>query len=149
MKKFLVRTLLVLVALILLIQLVPYGRSHENPPVRQEPRWDRPETRALARRACFDCHSNETRWPWYAWIAPMSWLLERDVKEGREHMNFSEWDREYDDADEAPEMVAEGEMPPWFYLPTHREARLSAAEKEALIRGLAATVKGKLGKDGR
>ena len=53
------------------IQLVPYGRDHRNPPVTQEPRWDRPETRALAMRACFDCHSNETVWPWYTYVAPV------------------------------------------------------------------------------
>jgi hypothetical protein len=140
MKRILVRTLLALAALFVLIQLVPYGRAHENPPVRQEPPWDSSETRALAVRACFDCHSNETKWPWYSWVAPMSWLLERDVTEGREHMNFSEWDREQRDADEAPEMVAEGEMPPWFYLPAHPEARLTPEEEAALIRGLAATV---------
>ena len=140
MKRFLKRALLALAALLVLIQLVPYGRDHENPPVRQEPPWDRPETRALAQRACFDCHSNETKWPWYTWVAPMSWLVARDVSEGREHLNFSEWDREQDDADEAAEMVEEGEMPPWFYLPAHPEARLTAEERATLIGGLEATV---------
>ncbi|MCK6461120.1 MAG: heme-binding domain-containing protein [Planctomycetes bacterium] len=140
MKRFMKRAALVLLALLVLIQLVPYGRAHENPPVRKEPKWDSAATRDLARRACFDCHSNETKWPWYAWVAPMSWLLHRDVEEGREHLNFSEWDREQKDADEAAEMVEKGEMPPWFYLPTHPEAKLSAEEKAQLIRGLEATV---------
>ena len=142
MKRLLVRLLLMLVVVFLLIQIVPYGRAHENPPVRQEPKWDSPATRALAQRACFDCHSNETRWPWYTWVAPMSWLVQRDVTEAREKMNFSEWDRKQKDAHEAPEMVEEGEMPPWFYLPLHSEAKLSAEEKAQLIKGLEATVGG-------
>jgi len=141
-KRLLVRLLLMLVVVFLLIQIVPYGRAHENPPVRQEPKWDSPATRALAQRACFDCHSNETRWPWYTWVAPMSWLVQRDVTEAREKMNFSEWDRKQKDAHEAPEMVEEGEMPPWFYLPLHSEAKLSAEEKAQLIKGLEATVGG-------
>jgi mono/diheme cytochrome c family protein len=65
------------------IQLVPYGRDHINPQVTQESRWDSARTRALAARACFDCHSNETVWPWYSNVAPVSWLIQRDVDEGR------------------------------------------------------------------
>lgn len=141
MKRFMIRAALVLLALFVRIQFVPYGREHENPPVRQEPQWDSPATRALAQRACFDCHSNETRWPWYTWVAPMSWLVERDMHEARERMN-SEWDRPQKDADEAPEMVEKGEMPPWFYVPLHSEAKLSAEEKAHLIRGLGADAAG-------
>jgi hypothetical protein len=79
-----------LVVLGVLIQFVPYGHDHTNPPVMQEPQWDTMQTRPLAKRACFDCHSNETVWPWYSNIAPASWLIYRDVAEGREHFNFSE-----------------------------------------------------------
>ena len=140
MKRFLFRAGLALLVLFVLIQLVPYGRAHTNPPVREEPRWDSPATRELARRACFDCHSNETTWPWYTWVAPMSWMVQRDVERGRRHMNLSEWDRKQKDADEAAEMVEEGEMPPWFYLPMHPDAKLTAEEKAQLIRGLEATV---------
>ena len=84
--------IIVLIGLVLfaLIQLVPYGRSHKNPPVVQEPNWDA-QTRAIAKKACFDCHSNEVVWPWYSNIAPVSWLVQRDVDEGRRHLNFSEW----------------------------------------------------------
>ena len=60
-------------AAVVVMQLVPYGRDHSNPPVTAEPNWDSPETRALFKRACFDCHSNETVWPWYAYVAPFSW----------------------------------------------------------------------------
>ena len=76
--------------LLLAIQFVPYGRAHTNPPVTAEPAWDSAETRELARRACFDCHSNETAWPSYTSISPASWLAQRHVNEGRRELNFSE-----------------------------------------------------------
>ncbi len=134
------------------IQLVPVSR--ENPPVRREPVWDSPETRALAQAACFDCHSNETVWPWYARIAPPSWVIWYDVTEGREALNFSEWDRHTDDeyidpADSFPPktlserieaVIRNGSMPPGTYRLAHPRARLSAAQKEALIEGLVRTV---------
>lgn len=123
------------------IQLVPFGRSHSNPPVGQEPAWDSAETRALAKRACFDCHSNETIWPWYSNLAPVSWLTQRDVNEGRRKMNFSEWNLAYKKAKDAPEDVRSGEMPPWFYLPPHPAARLTSLEKAVLIKGLQATLR--------
>jgi Haem-binding domain len=131
---------LAVAALLAAIQLVPYGRAHENPPVVQEPRWDQPETRTLAVRACFDCHSNETRWPWYSSVAPMSWLVQRDVDEGREALNFSEWQRTYKEAGESADEVNEGEMPLQTYVLLHPEARLSLAERKALAQGLTATL---------
>lgn len=137
--RWLRRGLAALAALFLAIQLVPYGRDHDNPPVTGEPSWDSPRTEDLARRACFDCHSNETRWPWYTHVAPASWLVGRDVAEGREHLNFSEFDRARGEAGEAAEEFEEGEMPPWFYVPLHAEARLSPEEAEALAAGLRAT----------
>lgn len=133
--------LIALVALLVVIQLVPYGRNHANPVVVSEPTWSSPETRALAQRACFDCHSHETVWPWYSNVAPMSWLVQHDVEEGRSKMNFSEWgapragERE-SPADEVQEVVGEGEMPPFQYLFLHSSARLTAAEKDQLINGL-------------
>ncbi|NVB82954.1 MAG: cytochrome C, partial [Kofleriaceae bacterium] len=78
-----VKTLAFFVGMFGVMQLVPYGRARSNPPVASEPAWDSPRTRELAVRACFDCHSNETKWPWYARVAPMSWVLERDVEIGR------------------------------------------------------------------
>ncbi len=133
--------LAVMFGLFVLIQFVPYGRNHTNPPVVQEPVWDSPRTRELAKRACFDCHSNETVWPWYSNIAPISWLIQRDVEEGRRKLNFSEWHRPQEGAEEVAETVREGEMPPPIYLITHPQARLSPAEKEELIRGLEATMR--------
>jgi hypothetical protein len=122
----------------LLIQVVPYGRDHTNPPVSAEPAWDSPRTKALAVAACFDCHSNETEWPWYTNVAPMSWLIQRDVDAGRDALNFSEWDRRQD-AEDVGEVIREGEMPPWSYGILHPGARLSDAEKERLIAGLEAS----------
>jgi mono/diheme cytochrome c family protein len=127
-----------LVALGLAIQFVPYGRTQENPPTRQEPPWDSPATRALAVRACFDCHSNQTVWPWYARVAPGSWLIQHDVEEGRRKLNFSEWDRPQRGAPKMGREIARGEMPPWYYTMIHAEARLSEAERRLLVKGVEA-----------
>ena len=128
-----------LIGLALLIQLIPYGRDHTNPEVKREPDWDRTRTRELFFRVCRDCHSNETRWPWYSSVAPASWLVQHDVEEGRSHFNVSEWGRAKNHGDEAAKEVREGEMPPWFYLPAHPEARLSEVERQDLLTGLIAT----------
>jgi len=143
-KRVLIACAVALVAL----QLVPYGRDHSNPPLVGEPKWSSPRVRELAKRACFDCHSNETVWPWYSHLAPVSWLVQRDVDEGREHLNFSTFTADPGDADEAAELVQSGEMPPWFYLPLHTEARLSEAETRELIDGLTATLGGEGARSG-
>lgn len=114
-----------------LIQLVPYGHDHTNPPVVQEPQWDA-QTRAIAQKACFDCHSNEVVWPWYSNLAPFSWLIQRDVEEGRSELNFSDWGRA--EPDEIGEVLAEGEMPPAQYLLMHPTAKLTDAEIQTLMR---------------
>ena len=119
-----------------LIQLFPFGQTRSNPPETKEPAWDSPKTRELMHRACFDCHSNETVWPWYSNIAPVSWLVQRDVNGGRRHLNFSEWETPQRHAKDVAEQVKEGEMPPWFYLPMHPGARLTSTEKQALIEGV-------------
>ncbi|KZK73554.1 MAG: cytochrome C [Pelodictyon luteolum] len=127
-------------AVLILIQFVPFGRDHLNPPVTGEPAWDSPETRELFFRGCRDCHSNETVWPWYSNVAPFSWLASLDVSIGREKFNVSEWGRQgRNEGEEAAEEVREGKMPPWFYMPAHPEAKLSPEEKVSLTRGLEAT----------
>ncbi len=140
-KVLLVVAGLVVVALIGfgLLQLVPYGRNHTNPPVVAEPTWDSPQTRELAKRACFDCHSNETTWPWYSNVAPMSWLIQRDVDSGRRRLNFSEWNSARRERGRMGESVAEGSMPPWYYVILHPSANLSNAETQQLANGLNAT----------
>lgn len=139
MRRYLRRVTVAIGALLILIQLVPYGRGHTNPPVRREPAWDSPATRALAARACFDCHSNQTAWPWYSNVAPVSWLVQHDVDEGRRKLNFSEWDRPQREAHDSAKEVRKGEMPPWYYaIPSLH--RITSAERTALVAGLDATL---------
>ena len=128
------------VILLAAIQLIPFGRDHKNPPVSGEPQWNSPKTRELFFRACKDCHSNETKWPWYSSVAPVSWLTQIDVSFGRDKFNISEWGREKEnEGDKAAKEVREGKMPPFFYLPAHPEAKLSPEEKAELDKGLVAT----------
>src|ERR1035437_156738 len=96
--------------LFILIQLVPFGRDHTNPAVVKDAPWNSPETRALVKRACYDCHSNETTWPWYSHVAPVSWLVQRDVNGGRGHLNFSEWDHPQRHAVDMSHEVKSGDM---------------------------------------
>jgi hypothetical protein len=121
----------------LLIQLIPYGHQHTNPPVVKEPAWDSLQTRTLAKRACFDCHSNETEWPWYSNVAPVSWLTQDDVNGGRQHLNFSEFNKPQKHARHAGEEIQNGDMPIWFYVTMHAQAKLTPEEKAALIAGFA------------
>ncbi len=140
MKKFLKRLVLGTAIVLVFIQLVPYGENRTNPPVRLEPNWDQPQTRALAERACFDCHSNTTKWPWYTAMAPASWFAQRDVDVGRRTLNFSEWNLVSKAAGEAAKTVQEGEMPPRAYLAMHPDARLTGAERDQLSTGLRRTI---------
>jgi mono/diheme cytochrome c family protein len=125
--------LLGVVILFLLIQLVPYGRDYTNPKVKATPNWPSSEVEQLAAESCADCHSNLTKWPKYARVAPGSWLIKRDVDEGRSALNWSEPCGEYE---EIREVVESGEMPPKQYTIIHRNANLSDAEKKTLSEGL-------------
>ena len=140
MRKVVLFSVIGLVALFGLIQLIPYGHNHADPAVVAEPQWDSPQTRELAVRACYDCHSNETAWRWYTNIAPASWLIQRDVQDGRRRLNFSDWNTPQREARSAARQVTRGEMPPWYYLPLHPTARLTPAETQALANGLQATL---------
>ncbi len=124
----------------LAIQAIPYGRDRSNPPITGEPAWDSPETRALTVRGCFDCHSNEVDYPWYSQIAPISWAVQSHIDGGRSKVNYSEWDRPQDDADDSAETVKDGEMPPAYFTRfTHADARFTDAERQQLYNGLVAT----------
>ena len=133
MTKF--RIFLVALAVLLLgIQLVPVDRS--NPPVQGE--IEAPaEVMSVIEESCYDCHSNEVRWPWYAHVAPASWLVAHDVEEGREHLNFSAWSQ-YDAEERAEKLeeiweeVEDGKMPLDKYLWLHSDARLTDADRETL-----------------
>ena len=130
-------TLYLLAGFFLVMQLAPYGREHSNPPVVSEPSWPDAESRALAERACYDCHSNETEWPWYSNIAPISWLLTKHVEDGRDEVNCSVWeDCGGCTHGEFKEVLLGGEMPLPSYLILHPEARLTDAERAQLLGAL-------------
>lgn len=132
-STWLKRSFVIVGSLALAIQFVPVSRT--NPPVVKELTWDSPTTRAFAQRACFDCHSSETKWPWYSYVAPMSWLIASDVQEGRERLNLSEITDE-DGAGSLIKRINNGSMPPPKYLALHNDARLTDAEKQQFIAGL-------------
>lgn len=156
-KKILKWSLGTLVGGLILIQLIPTWLLQKNPAVIAEPTWDSPQTRELAQRACFDCHSNETVWPWYSRIAPVSWLVTFDTIRGRRHLNFSEWGvagsgegeegegfeggEGGEGGEETGELIRSGEMPPGMYIMMHPNAKLTEEEKQLLIQGLEASLK--------
>ena len=135
MKQFFKRLGLALIVIVIGIQLIPVDQS--SPPERGAAAAPA-DVQTLLRRACFDCHSNETVWPWYAQIAPASLLIARDVKKGRKEVNFSTWEK-YDDKRKARKLkeiakqVEKGGMPLYYYLPFHPDAKLSPAERELIV----------------
>jgi len=125
---------LVFLVLVVAIQFIPVETT--NPPVEGDIPTS-PAVKAVLRRACYDCHSHETVWPWYSHLAPISWLLVRDVQEGRAELNFSTWHRystpqQVKKLQESWKEVSAGEMPPWYYLPVHRDGRLSDDDRTLL-----------------
>lgn len=139
MRRWVLRLALAGLVVFLLLQLVPYGWWHENPPVVADAPWPDAASADLARYACYDCHSNETAWPAYSYVAPMSWLVRRDVEAGRDALNFSRWDEDAaDEADDAAETILDGEMPPSQYERMHPDARLSDEEVAVLVAALEA-----------
>ncbi len=137
----------VIVVIFVIFQLVPWGSivpafARTNPPVATQIQWDSAQTEQLMRTTCYDCHSNETVWPWYAQIAPVSWLVAKDVNEGRENLNLSLHTADQIDSDELVEELEEGAMPPSSYKILHPDANLSEAQKSALISGLRASLHG-------
>ena len=126
-----------LLAVFVVMQLVPYGWTKTNPPVTSPAPWPNARAEAIARTSCYDCHSNETDWPFYSYVAPMSWLVRNDVERGRDELNFSEWDEEdAEEAEDAPEEIREGRMPLPNYRRIHRSASLTDEEAAILIDAL-------------
>jgi hypothetical protein len=146
-RRLLARAGLGLLAVAVLVQLVPYGRDHTNPPVTRDAPWPDGRARELATAACYDCHSNQTRWPPQSFVAPFSWLLARDVSQGRDELNFSTWDTDDGGADDAADAVAEGSMPPRRYVLVHPDAALSGAERQLLVDALEAMDRARGGGD--
>lgn len=142
MKK---KILLALPALAILIQFVP-APAKTNPPVdpaRTFAAVMKPpaEVQAVLQRACADCHSNETKWPWYADVAPFSWPVRKHVIDGRKHLNFSEWLKpgetvfsNWSDLEDIGKSVQDKSMPLFGYDWMHAEAKLTAAERELLVK---------------
>lgn len=135
------------VATFAIIQAVPYGRNYTNPDAysrQYEPNWDSQETRDLTVRACYGCHSNEVEYPSYAKVAPISWMVASHVGDGRSNLNFSTF-KKYSNQrkmmGKAVEVLQEGSMPPSYYthFGKHPEAKLTEAERQALITGLSFT----------
>ncbi len=130
-RKYAKKGALVLVAAVVVAQFIRIEKT--NPPVGSDVVAD-PAVKALLKKACYDCHSNETVWPWYSSVAPVSWLIGSDVNEGRQNLNFSEWGsypdqiRRHKLEDIGEEVQSEG-MPPWYYAIMHSAARLDAEER--------------------
>jgi len=122
------------IAAVGLVQLIPAERT--NPPSRGDLIAPAPVAATL-RRACYDCHSNVTRWPWYSRVAPLSWVIANHVAEGRQQLNFSEWGIYYPNTRRRKlqwigRALREDKMPPWYYEVTHHDARLTAKDRTAL-----------------
>ncbi|MBV9409989.1 MAG: heme-binding domain-containing protein [Acidimicrobiia bacterium] len=129
------------VAILGLIQLIPFRVT--NPSARNEPKWDSPQTLALAKTACFDCHSNQTRSYWYEKIAPVSWWIKHHVDEGRARLNFDEWQPGTGaGGGRAARTIERGSMPPSFYhwFGLHSNAKLTPQQQQQLANGLEATL---------
>ena len=141
MKKILRYLVIAAIVIFLLIQLVPFGRDHSNPATKSEPAWDTPQSRQLVKENCFQCHSNETVWPWYSNVAPASWLLSFDVTKARAKFNFSEWNTNPGDENELTEAIQEGRMPPIQYWIFHPSSKLNDQQKQELIQALTNSIK--------
>ena len=132
-KRIVLLVIGILVVLFAVMQVVPYGRSHTNPPAVNEFKWTGSQAEALAQKACHDCHSNHTNWWWATNIAPFSWLVQADVDRGRRRFNFSEYTGV--PSLRAFQETVQGRMPPLQYIIMHPNAKLSDAEKQMLING--------------
>jgi uncharacterized membrane protein len=135
MKRWFKRIFVGLLLVGVVLQFVPVDRT--NPPEHGQLAAS-PEVQAVLRRACYDCHSNETNWPWYSKIAPVSLLISSDVKKGRKEVNFSVWEsydkrRKTRKLREIAKEVEKGSMPLAYYLPLHPDAKLTAAERDLIL----------------
>ncbi len=145
-RMIVISIVVILVVGFIVLQLIPASSINAkfaapgNPPVTTTIKWDSAQTEQLMRTACMDCHSNETRYPWYSTIAPVSWLVNKDINEGRHELNLSTGKRV--EGDEMIEQIERGKMPPAVYLPIHPDANLTPEQKKQLIKGLQATFGG-------
>lgn len=136
LRRWINRTIGVGLIFFIAIQFVPYGWTKTNPAVNDPTPWPTQSAENIARSACYACHSNETEWPLYSYVAPFSWLVRRDVERGRDELNFSNWDDHDSEADDAIEEIEDDNMPPSQYRWIHRDAQLSDDEIDELIGAL-------------
>ncbi len=132
---------LILLILLILIQFIRVDQT--NPESNSESNYFvvasvPTQVQGIMQESCFDCHSNQTVYPWYSKVAPASWFLNQHIREGRKKINFSEWDSysledQTDIHSECIEVIQENEMPLKSYTLIHSKARLSDEEKDALI----------------
>lgn len=153
MKKILKNALLALAGLLLIAQFIQPDRSapaidpaNDMLAVTNAPA----DIRQLVTGACYDCHSYKTEYPWYAYIAPVSFIVQDHINEGREVVNFSVWDKYAggEEAGESGESIQEGEMPPGYYTFMHAHGRLNAADKQKLVAWFNANLPGSDGAEG-
>ena len=140
----------VIVVLVVIAQVIPWGNiipafAETNPPVQTQIQWNNANTEQLVKTACYDCHSNETVWPWYAHLTPVSWLVAHDTNEGRGRLNFSIQSADQIDPNELVEQIQRGEMPKSTYTIMHPAANLSSEQKAELIAGIQASLRGTRG----
>jgi len=138
LKKIALWTILGLIALFVLIQFVPYGRDHANAAETNPFQWSSPTAEAVAKKSCYDCHSNQTKWWWAVKLAPFSWLAQHDIDGAQEVFNFSEWDGSLTTA--GLQRAINDNMPPLQFTLLHPNAKLSDAEKQTLVRGFQASL---------
>ena len=136
MKKIVSYIVIGGIVLLGLIQFIPLGRNHKNPATVSEPQWSSPEARVLVKEHCFQCHSNESSWPWYSNIAPASWLIQFDVDAARRKFNFSDWNSNPGDLNEMVKAIQSGKMPPAQYWIFHPNSRLNNQQKQDLLNAL-------------
>jgi hypothetical protein len=144
MKRWIGIVTIILIALFAVLQLfnIPTLAQQTNPPVQQTPNWDSQQTQQLAQRACYDCHSNQTTWPFYSRVAPVSWFVTPHVLDARAELNFTEWGQTEGELEDIGEVVPrQRDHAPGYYT-LHPNAVLSEQEQQQLLDGLRATISG-------
>jgi len=139
-RRWIKRTMVAVVVFLVVAQLIPVSRR--NAPVDPSKTIYAKEkvpakVQGVFTRSCQNCHSNQTAWPWYSYVAPVSWMIADDVHSARKKMNLSEWGgysakKREETLEEICEQVTNGDMPDAKYLLMHRSARLSAEERAAV-----------------
>jgi hypothetical protein len=138
-KKIVIIVLVGITGFLIIAQFITIQRT--NPPLKGDLAAP-PQIKIVLRRACYDCHSNETRWPWYTYVAPLSWLVEHDVERGRQELNFSEWESYYPTTRRrklqwTDRALREETMPPWIYRILHPGSGLTKEDLVALEKWIA------------